>query len=215
MIENKPSIYNAQSVYNGGGGLNGELEDLNDYFENVYVYWNNVYASTHLFTPAANFSNENLFVMNKLYRPSIYNSDMAFSAGDSSDYGQAHLRVLFGSAWLFNGTTGSSVTVNPPPAGELLLKIERNAFTLNGVTYAGHYAPYTIKDIWPVPTRQGSANGPDSKMAFKELLFMDKITNQIYAHYYGVKRKIDNSLGVFDMVKGEYYTSTNFRMYNV
>ena len=212
MIENKPSIYNGTSIYNGGGAI-VEPSPF-DFFTDCFsvpekgVYQNNN-NNRQVFN--GNISSDNEIILDVLLEDLVTNRNVwCYLFQSDTD-------VIYISTKINPGTTDRvfsvkngdpnpfSITIPNGANGRYTIRMTKNILEINGSAYSIPYAS-TTQSKWYLLPSKWSTSYPIPGNYLKQTTIKNGAT---FIHdWVGCKRQYDNTYGLFDNVFGNYILST-------
>lgn len=215
----KPSIYKGAGIYKGAdGGGGGDLPDAFELLENKAIRWNNTSSNTFSFdiAPADNGGK----IYTKIYQPNTDgtsgNIDNLFGMSNGGEpnkgtmlYIQGHAPNKRTRATNKDGYSFSIVLDDTFKKGIFEYEFNQNDLKINNNHFSINYeyvSGLVKASILPCDQNGYTAR---TKASFIECKIIDS-SNNVCFDALCVKRKYDNSIGIYDKVTGIYRTSPYF-----
>lgn len=217
----KPSIYKGAGIYKTGaegGGGGGDLPDAFEFLENKAIRWNSNSYNTPNFNIATCDNGGKIYI--KIYQPNTDgtsgNIDNLFGMSNGGEPDEGAMLYIQGHApnkktrvTNKDGYSFSTVTTDTFIRGVYEYEFSQNDFRINNNHYTinyGYVSGLTKASI--IPCNQ-NGYAPYTKASFVECKIIDS-NNNVCFDALCVKRKYDNSIGIYDKVTGIYTTSQYF-----
>ena len=217
----KPSIYKGAGIYKigaEGGGGGGDLPDAFELLENKAIRWNNSSNSTFTFDIATCDNGGKIYT--KIYQPNTNgtsgNIDNLFGMSNGGEpnkgamlYIQGHAPNKTTRATNKDGYSFSTVTTENYRKGIFEYEFNQNDFRINSNHYTINYEYVSgLTKASIIPCNQNGYMAY-TKAAFVECKIINS-NNNVCFDAVCVKRKYDNTIGIYDKVTGIYKTSPYF-----
>lgn len=222
-VKEKGSVYEQPSVYNQGGGGGGSgVPEAYELLENKAIRWNSTSYNAFGFDTAPCDNGGKIYT--KIYQPNTDGSagalDYLFVLSDGYKekgaflYIQGHAPNKDTNATNKNRYSYSTVTTDTFRKGIFEYEFTQNGFRINDNHYIVNYNYFAnLTKAWIIPCNQNNIAAA-TKAAFVECKITD-INNKVCFDAVCVKRKYDNSIGVYDKVTGIFTTSPYFLVVDI
>lgn len=215
----KPSIYKGAGIYKTGAEGGGGNVNLYDFFEVVdNIYMNDMYNAYPPYQLAETVNNDDFLLEASIFIPntSINDSATFVVMNTYNSYSQLVYLSCPGTVnprtirYSNNYKSNDITTPNLSQNVEFKIDAPINAKWNNNSLTISNPDLINLSYIWPLQTKTGNAQGNLMKAGLKGMTITKKSTNKVICQFVPVKRKIDNVVGLFEFVKGVFYTSNYF-----
>lgn len=211
MIENKPSIYNGDGIYNGGGSVvePSPFDFFKDSFDaaekGVYQKNNSNHQSFN-----GNISTDNEIILDVTLEDLTTNRNIWCYLFRDDTLGQyISTRINPNSSdRVFSCKNGdpnpNTFTIPNGGTGHYILRLYKDVLEINGLAYTITYQSNSYNQYYLLPSKLNTTYYVEGNF-LKQLTIKNGNT---YLHdWVGCHRKYDNSWGLFDNVLGNYILS--------